>query len=79
MTHDIPEDVPNSTIEYCISEYVRLERDRAILREHWFCGASFYVLAERYGVTINTVKRVVYSQGDKVLLRAAKIYNRKMT
>lgn len=72
MTHEIPENITNSAVEHCISEYVRLERDRDILRDHWFRGLSFMALAERYDLTTNAIKRVVYGQGDKILLRASK-------
>jgi Mor family transcriptional regulator len=70
--HEIPEDLLNSSILLCIAEYVRLERDREILRDHWFKGLSFMALAEKYDLSLNGVKKIVYGQGDKVLLRAAK-------
>lgn len=72
MTHDIPDDVPNSRIEYCIAEFVRLERDRAILRDHWFGGLSFMALVEKYDISLTAVKSIIYGEGDKVLLRAQK-------
>ena len=70
-THDIPEQITNSAVNHCIDEYVRLDRDRQILRDHWFGGLSFKALADKYDVTLNTIKRVIYGQGDKVILRAA--------
>lgn len=73
MTHNIPENVRNGNIEYCISEYVRLERDRDILRDHWFGGLSFMALSEKYKISDDTVKRVIYGQGDKILIKAAKM------
>lgn len=72
MKHDIPDEITNSSIEYCISEYVRLERDRAILIDHWFGGLSFMALAEKYQLSETAIKRVIYDEGDKVLLRADK-------
>lgn len=70
MTHEIPADVTNSTIEYCIAEYVRLERDRRILRDHWFGGLSFTALAEKHDLSLTAVKAIIYQKGDKILLRA---------
>ena len=72
MKHGIPPDIPNSAVEHCISEYVRNERDRDILRDHWFRGASFTQLAEDYNLSLTAVKRIIYGVGDAVLLRAAK-------
>lgn len=72
MTHDIPEDVPNSAIMHCIAEYVRLERDREVLRDHWFGGLSFTALTEKYDLSLTAVKNIIYGVGDKILLRAQK-------
>lgn len=69
----IPEDTLNSHIEYCVREYVRLERDRGILLDHWFGGLSYYELSEKYAVSDTTVKRVILKLGDTVLLRASKM------
>ena len=70
MTHSIPEQVTNSTVEYCINEYVRLLRDRDMLRDHWFGGMSFMALAEKYDLSLPAVKGIIYSVGDGVLTRA---------
>lgn len=72
-SHDIPEDVLNSSVEYCINEYVRLIRDREILRDHWWGGMSFMALAEKYKLSLTAVQKIIHSKGDKVLLRAAKM------
>ncbi len=71
MTHDIPTDTLNSHINYCIDEYVRLERDRAILRDKWFKGLSFDTIAANYDISRQTVINVVYDIGDPILVRAA--------
>lgn len=73
MNHDIPDDIPNSTIEHCISEYVRLERDRAILRDHWFGGKSLIDLSNSYDLSLTAIKSVVYGQGDRVLIKATNL------
>lgn len=72
MTHEIPDEIPNSRLEHCIDEYVRLERDRAILRSHWFGGKSFVELTEKYDLSLTAVKNIIWKQGDKVLLKASK-------
>ena len=71
MTHDIPADTLNSNIEYCIEEYVRNIEDREILRESWFQGKSFEKIAEDHGISVTTVKNVIYGTGDNILLRAS--------
>lgn len=73
MTHEIPEDVKNSAIEHCISEYVRLERDRDILRDHWFGGESLMGLSDKYDLSLTAIKKIVYGRGDKILLLAARM------
>ena len=73
MTHEIPKHVKNRTVEHCIDEYVRLRRDRAILRDHWFDGVSFMALADKYNLSLTAVKDVVYDVGDPIILMAVKI------
>lgn len=73
MKHEIDEETLNSNIEYCINEYVRLVRDREILREKWFHGLSISAIAEKHELTDTTIKEVLYGIGDKILLRASKM------
>lgn len=77
MDHKIKPETLNSAVDYCIDEYVRLERDRAILRDHWWRGVPFLALAERYDVTLTTIKRVIYDIGDPILLRAEQMSRSK--
>ena len=51
MLHTIPDDVPNSAVMNCINEYVRRERDRSILQDHWFGGLSMMAIADKYDVS----------------------------
>ena len=67
--HSIPEDAKNSDIIYLIDEYVRSERDRDILKDHWFHNMSFYELSEKYKISLTAVKKVIYGPGDKILLK----------
>lgn len=71
--HEIPEDVLNSNLEYCINEYVRLSVNREILRDKWFSGMSFEKLAEKYGIAVTTAKDIVYDIGDPILIRASQM------
>lgn len=73
MNHEISEDTLNKNIEYCIDQYVRLIRNRELLRDRWFCGLSFENLAEKYDLSVTAVKSIVYGKGDKVLIRASKM------
>lgn len=73
MCHEIPEGVPNSTLEFCISEYVRRERNQQILRDHWFKGDSFTALEQKYNISLTAVKKVIYGEGDEVLKRATEM------
>lgn len=66
----IDENTLNSAIEFCINEYVRLYRDREILREKWFAGLSFQEIAARHNLSETYVKDIVYKTGDKILFRA---------
>lgn len=69
MKHSIPENAKNSDLCFLIDEYVRLERDRQILKDHWFKGATFETLAENNDLSVNAVKNIIYHIGDKILLR----------
>ena len=69
MRHAIPEHATNTEVNALIDEYVRLERDRDILRDHWFKGMSFMKLSEEYDLSLTAIKTIIYKQGDRVLLR----------
>ena len=67
---DIPTYTLNSEIERCIDEYVRLIRDRSILRESWFEGLSYERIAEKHELSVKSVQNIIYKQGDTVLIKA---------
>lgn len=77
MKHEIPPEIPNSLLEYCVDEYVRNERDREILMDHWFRKLSIYSLADKYKLSDYAIKRLLYGEGDRVLLLAAKLNKTK--
>lgn len=71
MTHDIPADTLNSNINYCIDEYVRLVDHREMLRDKWFHGLTLDALSQKYDVSVQTVKNVIYGIGDDILIKAS--------
>lgn len=73
MTHEIPSEVLNSNIEYCISEYVRREDHREMLRDKWFRGLTLEQIAEKHRISVTATKHIVYDIGDKILIRASKM------
>jgi hypothetical protein len=73
MSHKIPENVTNSTLNFCINEYVRLEKHRDMLRDKWFMGLTLEQIAEKYEISDTQTKNIIYGIGDRVLLKAAKM------
>ena len=71
--HDIPEEIRNSTLEYCIDEYIRSETHRNMLKDKWFAGMSIEAIAEKYGISTTAVKSVIYDKGDRILILASDI------
>ena len=71
----IPKNTLNSAIEHCIDEYVRLYRDREILRDRWFRGLTLAEIAEKHDLSESYVKDIIYGLGDDILLRAGAIKN----
>lgn len=71
--HEIDENILNSNIEYCIDEYVRLYEHREMLREKWFSGMTLEQIADKHKISLTSVKKIIYSIGDKVLVRASKM------
>ena len=67
--HTIPDDCTNSEVIALIDEYVRQERDRQILKDHWFGGLTFEGLAEKHYLSVTRIKEIVYKCGDKVLFK----------
>lgn len=69
LTHQIPENARNSELMMLIDEFVRLERDRQILKDHWFGGRTFEQIAGENHLSINATKNIIYGIGDKILLK----------
>lgn len=73
MIHKIPENVTNSNLNFCINEYVRLEKHRDMLRDKWFMGLTLEQIAEKYEISDTQTKNIIYGIGDRVLLKASKM------
>lgn len=73
MKHELAPHVRNSTFDYLISEYVRYEDDRGMLRDHYFRGKSFMDLSKIYDCSLTHVKDVIYGIGDPLLIMAAEM------
>lgn len=73
MSHKIPENVTNSNLNFCINEYVRLEKHRDMLRDKWFMGLTLEQIAEKYEISDTQTKNIIYNIGDRVLLKASKM------
>lgn len=73
MTHDIPEDVLNSNLKYCIREYVRKKEHRKMLKEKWFKGMTLEEIAAAHHGNLDSTKKVIYGIGDKILIRACEM------
>ena len=73
MRHNIPDEIRNSTIEFCLNEYVRNEEQREMLRDRWFNFMTLEQIAEKHHVSESTAKRILYGIGDKVLCKASEL------
>ena len=73
MSHKIPDDVTNTNLNFCINEYVRIDKHKDMLRDKWFMGLTLEQIAEKYEISDTQTKNIIYGIGDKVLLKAAKM------
>ena len=73
MHHKIDTEIKNSSIEYCIDEYVRKKEHRQILKEKWFEGMTLSELSSSHNISETAIKDIIYGIGDPILKRASKI------
>jgi hypothetical protein len=73
MNHNLPKEVTNSAVEYCISEYVRNYEHREMLRDKWFRGMTLEGIADKYHLSDTRAKEILYGCGDDVITRALKM------
>lgn len=77
MNHKIPKEVLNTTLMYCIGEYVRAEYHRNILIDKWFNRLTIGEIADKYYLSETSVKRVLYTLGDEIIAIATEISQKK--
>lgn len=70
------EDIPNSLITASINEYVKGEKSRGILIDRLINRMCYEPLAEKYDISVSTVKRTIYKYEYKVLAEAQKEYRK---
>jgi len=59
----------NIDIGLIIDEYIHSERDRQILKRRFCDNIHFEPLAEEFGLSVSTVKRIVYKHESKIFKR----------
>lgn len=64
--------ISNSSIIEAICEFVKGTKNREIILDRYIELLTFEQLAEKYDLSVSTVKRIAYKYGDKVLLEAEK-------
>ena len=64
----IPEEIPNSQIEHEIDEWIRSQRDRAILKRRLIDGIIYEELAAEFDLSVRHIKTIVY-KGEKQLFK----------
>ena len=58
------EDLSCSQIEYLVDEWVRNQRDRAILKSRLLDGLTFERLSEKYDLSVTQTKTIVRKATD---------------
>ena len=62
-------DIANSEIDYLIDQWIRNERDRAILKDRLINGMTFERLAEKHDMSVRQTKNIVYKSMEKLASR----------
>ena len=60
------EDLTNSQLSNYIDEYIRGERNRAILKRRLIDLICYEPLAEKFDLSVPQIKRIVYKEQDKL-------------
>ena len=58
--------LPRSEIQYLIDQWIFNARDRAILADRLFNGITYERLAEKYDLSTQHVKNIVYKAMDRL-------------
>ena len=59
----------NSEVCYLIDQWIRNERDRAILKDRLINGMTFERLAEKHDMSVRQTKNIVYKATEKLVSR----------
>ena len=60
-------DISNSEIDYLIEQWIRNERDRAILKDRLINGMTFERLAEKHDMSVRQIQNIVYKSMDRLV------------
>ena len=60
------EDRSNTEIAFLIDDWIRSERDRAILKRRLLDGIRYEALAEEFDLSVRHVKTIVYKSQDRL-------------
>ena len=58
-----------SELQYLIDQWIRNERDRAILKDRLINGMTFERLAEKHDMSVRQTKNIVYKSMEKLVSR----------
>lgn len=58
--------LPRSELQYIIDQWIFNERHRLILADRLFNGTTYDRLAEKYGLSTQQVKTIVYKSMDRL-------------
>lgn len=58
--------LPRSELQYLIDQWIFNERHRIILADRLFNGTTYERLAEKYGLSTQQVKNIVYKSMDRL-------------
>ena len=61
-------DLPRSEVEHLIDEWIRRERDRAIVKRRLLDGICYEPLAEEFNLSVQQVKSIVYKAQARIVL-----------
>ena len=61
------DELSNSRISALIDEWIRSERDRAILNRRLIDGVCYEPLADEFDLSVPQIKRIIYKGQDRVL------------
>lgn len=59
----------NSEVCYLIDQWIRNERDRAILKDRLINGMTYERLAEKHNMSVRQTKNIVYKATEKLVSR----------